>query len=83
LLQLFYNVLSSIWTTIIHNNDLKVHIPEIKNFELRFYDMQEFGNILYENVTIIFVSRKQHTSGKQWNLNNADVMHDGIQRWLY
>jgi hypothetical protein len=39
LLQLFYNVLSSIWTTIIHNNDLKVHISEIKNFELRFYDM--------------------------------------------
>jgi hypothetical protein len=30
LLQLLYNVLSPIRTSIIHNNDLKVDIPKVK-----------------------------------------------------
>lgn len=31
LLQLFYNILSTIRTAIIHNNNFKISIPELSN----------------------------------------------------
>ena len=47
-LQLFYNILSSIWTTIIHDNDLKVHIPGVQNQNSGCIICKNLATYLYE-----------------------------------